>query len=106
MKRVFTFLIALMMLSLVACSDAPKEYVVSEPVTQEQPLFEEEQIEEVEEVSEPVEEASYIGNANSYKFHSLDCSSVDQMNESNKVFLESRQEAIDKGFEPCQRCNP
>ena len=106
MKKVMSLLVVFMMLSLVACSSAPDEYVVSEPETQEQPLFEEEQIEEVEEVSEPVGEVSYIGNANSYKFHSLDCSSVDQMNESNKVFMETREEAIDRGFEPCKRCNP
>lgn len=123
MKKVLSLLVVFMMLSLVACSSAPDEYVVSESETQEEVIFEEEmeQLEETQEVAEPVVEApapveassstqatqiNYVGNANSYKFHEVDCSSVDQMNESNKVFMETREEAIDRGFEPCQRCNP
>jgi hypothetical protein len=114
MKKILMLLVALLMLSLSACSNAPKEYLITEP--QEESLFveetkalEEQVIKEAEEVVKEethIEEAEYIGNSNSYKFHEPDCSSVDAMNESNKVFLKSRQEAIDKGFEPCKRCNP
>ncbi|MCI6795717.1 MAG: hypothetical protein MR581_07085 [Lachnospiraceae bacterium] len=40
------------------------------------------------------------------KFHRADCSSVGQMNDSNKVPFSSREEAINAGYEPCKRCNP
>lgn len=50
--------------------------------------------------------SSYIGNANTGKFHHSHCSSVDQMNESNKVSLSSRGEAVNQGYVPCKRCNP
>jgi|GEM_PF-1133408 len=49
---------------------------------------------------------SYIGNRNTMKFHEPSCSSVGQMNPSNKVPLSSRQQAIDGGYVPCGRCNP
>ena len=48
----------------------------------------------------------YIGNVNTMKFHRANCASVDQMSESNKVCLTSREEAIARGFVPCQKCNP
>ena len=50
--------------------------------------------------------AAYIGNQNTKKFHYPDCSSVDSMKESNKVELKSREEAIEKGYVPCKRCDP
>ena len=51
--------------------------------------------------------ATYILNTNSKKFHYPDCSSVDQMNESNKQeFYGTRDEAIAQGYDPCGRCNP
>jgi micrococcal nuclease len=49
---------------------------------------------------------SYIGNRNTRKFHEASCSSVDQMNEGNKVALESRDAAIAAGYVPCKRCKP
>jgi len=48
----------------------------------------------------------YIGNRNTEKFHYSWCSSVDQMKETNKVELYSRDEAIKQGFVPCKNCNP
>ncbi len=48
----------------------------------------------------------YIGNANTKKFHRSDCGSVKQMAEKNKVSLQSREEAIRQGYEPCTKCNP
>ena len=51
--------------------------------------------------------ASYIGNKNTKKFHYPSCSSVGQMNETNKKYLNcSREQAIQQGFEPCGRCCP
>lgn len=48
----------------------------------------------------------YIGNKNTKKFHVASCSSVDDMKETNKAELNSRQEAIEQGYVPCKRCNP
>ena len=49
---------------------------------------------------------TYIGNKNTHKFHRSSCKSVKAMNESNKVGLSSRDEAIVKRYEPCKICNP
>ena len=49
---------------------------------------------------------SYVGNANSGKFHVASCSSVSKMSEKNKVFFSSRSDAINQGYVPCKRCNP
>lgn len=48
----------------------------------------------------------YIGNRNTGVFHYAGCSSVAQMAERNKVCLASREEALQRGFRPCQRCHP
>ena len=50
--------------------------------------------------------ASYIGNANTGKFHDPYCSSVSDMSQGNKVFFNSRSDAINQGYVPCKRCNP
>ncbi|MBG9983609.1 DNA/RNA non-specific endonuclease [Aerococcaceae bacterium DSM 111022] len=58
---------------------------------------------------EPVVEVattSYVANANTGKFHHAHCSSVDQMSEKNKVFLDDRDTIINQGYVPCKRCNP
>ncbi len=49
---------------------------------------------------------AYIGNRNSHKFHYDYCSSVDRMAERNKVYFETREDAINSGFVPCKRCHP
>ena len=49
---------------------------------------------------------SYVGNANTGKFHVSSCSSVNKMYKKNKVFFSSRDEAINQGYVPCKRCNP
>ena len=49
----------------------------------------------------------YIGNKNTKKFHYPNCSSVNQMKESNKYYYTgTRDEMIDMGYTPCKRCNP
>ena len=50
--------------------------------------------------------ANYVGNANSRKFHYADCSMVNKMNPANKVFMNTREEAINAGYVPCKRCKP
>ena len=50
---------------------------------------------------------TYIGNANSKKFHFPDCKSVKRMNEENKVFFYGdRSELLKEGYAPCKNCNP
>ena len=52
-------------------------------------------------------EYSYVLNKNTKKFHKTNCSSVSDMKEKNKEYFSgTRQEAIDKGYTPCKRCNP
>lgn len=53
-----------------------------------------------------VSEVSYIGNANTLKFHTATCSSVKKMSEKNKVSLPDRETAISRGYSPCGICKP
>lgn len=49
----------------------------------------------------------YVGNRNSKKFHYEWCSSVKQMKESNKFFYTgTRDEMINRGYDPCGNCHP
>ena len=52
------------------------------------------------------EGAPYIGNKNSKKFHYAQCPSVDNMKDSNKVEIYSREDAINEGYVPCKNCDP
>lgn len=49
---------------------------------------------------------AYVGNRNTRKFHHDNCSSVYQMKPSNRVYIETREDAINSGYVPCQRCKP
>lgn len=50
---------------------------------------------------------AYVGNKRTYKFHHDHCSSVGQMaDDHNKVYIESKEEAIARGYVPCKRCRP
>ena len=51
-------------------------------------------------------ESTYVGNKNSHVFHRATCSSASSMKEKNKVPFSSREEAIEKGYKPCSKCNP
>ena len=52
-------------------------------------------------------EATYILNTSSKKFHYPDCSSVGRMSEKNKKeFNGNRSELISDGYEPCKNCKP
>ncbi len=47
---------------------------------------------------------SYIGNKNSKKFHLPSCSTLPA--EKNRVYFNSRKEAVSSGYDPCGRCHP
>lgn len=52
-------------------------------------------------------QAQYILNKNSKKFHIPECYAVRQMKESNKVyFAGNREDAVLRGYDPCQKCDP
>ena len=49
----------------------------------------------------------YILNKNSHVFHYSNCTAVQKMREHNKIpFSGTRDEAISKGYTPCQICHP
>ena len=48
----------------------------------------------------------YIGNAATGKFHFETCHDVGKMDQSNMVFLQSRDDAINQGYSPCGHCHP
>ncbi len=54
------------------------------------------------EAVEPGEQTVYIGNKNSKKFHSPDCSSLPK--EENRVEFASYKEAEEAGYTPCGSC--
>lgn len=49
-------------------------------------------------------EDGYIGNKNSGKFHTLDCSTLPAPH--NRIHFDGRQEAISAGYVPCKNCDP
>ena len=51
-------------------------------------------------------DASYIGNKNTKKFHHSYCGSIKQMKDTNKVPLNSREQVINLGYDPCGNCSP
>lgn len=53
------------------------------------------------------QEADYVLNTSSKKFHRPDCSSVDSMSEKNRQeYHGTREELIAQGYEPCGSCHP
>lgn len=54
--------------------------------------------------SEEPQDAAYIGNVNSHKFHSPDCSGLPA--EDNRVYFTDRDAAVNAGYEPCGMCRP
>lgn len=50
--------------------------------------------------------SSYVGNSETGKFHAPGCGDVDKMDNSNKIFFSSREEAVNSGYDPCGHCNP
>ena len=53
------------------------------------------------------EQRDYVVNVRSRIFHHPYCDSVKKMKEKNKQnFTGQRDQLIDKGYKPCQNCNP
>jgi len=49
---------------------------------------------------------SYIGSTDSIRFHRLSCRYADQILLENQISFANREEAITKGYVPCQTCKP
>lgn len=56
------------------------------------------------EAEQMAEAGIYIGNVNSHKFHESTCKTLPK--EENRIYFNSREEAIDEGFDPCGNCDP
>jgi len=66
-------------------------------------------IQEPEDVTglEITDAVTYICNTNSKKFHTLDCPSVEEMSDQNKLPTTlTREELIEQGYVPCKSCMP
>lgn len=50
--------------------------------------------------------ANYIGNANSMKFHYQSCRWAQKIRPANRVYFDTREEAIEAGYIPCKVCKP
>ena len=50
------------------------------------------------------DDAAYIGNAKSKVFHRPTCKNLPS--EKNAISIDSREEAIARGYRPCGNCNP
>lgn len=63
---------------------------------------------EVETITNPVpEDCTYVLNNNTKRFHYPYCSSVNDMAEHNKQYVNwDRETIMDKEYRPCGRCNP
>jgi len=52
------------------------------------------------------EEAFYLGNKNSYRFHRPGCPFAQKTAPKNVVKFKSRYDAFWEGYSPCKRCRP
>lgn len=117
MKRLFTFLLAfILLLGLTACSsdtgDKPPISNTQSPYvqrTQNTPEANPAKTEIAEKnnitTSVPLEKTEgYIGNKNSKKFHGPSCHTLPE--EKNRVYFDTRDEAIQDGYTSCKKCSP
>lgn len=51
-------------------------------------------------------EAMYIGNRNSKIFHYADCASINKTKESNRMYFQNKEEALEQGYQSCKVCKP
>ena len=98
------------LISLCACGNLSENEYQSTTESQVQTEVETQSadvIKQNQDDSEKDKEYNYIGNSNTMKFHRPNCISIDKMNESNKVYLNgSRDDAVSRGYKPCERCKP
>jgi hypothetical protein len=49
---------------------------------------------------------AYIGNSNSLKFHADGCRAAQKINAANRVYFDTRDDAVSAGYVPCGICRP
>lgn len=49
---------------------------------------------------------AYVGNKRTGVFHRAGCRAERRMSERNRLYFDNRNELINRGFRPCQICNP
>jgi endonuclease YncB( thermonuclease family) len=57
-------------------------------------------------LSDSDDSGSYIGNSNSGKFHKSTCKWGQKTAKHNRVYFNSRNDAVSQGYVPCKACNP
>ena len=85
------------------------EYIAPAVDVKEESKEEESHFEQSEQSSksENTDSHTYILNTNTKKFHYSDCSSAKKIKDSNREeFTGSRDDVINRGYEPCKNCNP
>lgn len=97
-----------------AAEDAIANRISNERAALSEEIFRMEAEEAAEETEEPeiaetetteqVEHMEYIANQNSKVFHLSSCGYLPK--EKNRLYLETREEAIEEGFRPCLHCDP
>lgn len=48
----------------------------------------------------------FVGNKNSHKYHVAGCTWERRMNQSNRVYFQTPEEAEKAGYVPCKVCRP
>lgn len=118
-KLSFGIIIFTLILMLPQCSES-KEPTSAETTPTTLPITTTDATEEPETASAPFDvndvaqgnsaqesEKTYILNSGTMKFHKPTCSSADEISDSNRSsYTGTRTDLIDKGYEPCGRCNP
>ena len=49
---------------------------------------------------------TYVGSAQSDKFHYTDCRAAKKIKSYNLVYFDSREAALNAGYSPCGICHP
>ncbi len=51
-------------------------------------------------------EGQYVASSKSDKFHYPSCSSASRISEDNRLWFDTRDDAVAAGYSPCGRCKP
>ena len=112
MKRLASFLLLVVLIfGFAGCENkTPKKEqnevpaVVTTTVTEITPKTEINLVEKEKTLQTEKSEEKYIGNKNTHKFHRTSCKVLPQ--EKNRVYLKSKEEAKNKYYKSCKKCNP
>lgn len=88
--------------SKVDNSEVDKATISDESTVIEDPVVIEDKVSNESVTS--IEDTIYIGNKNSNKLHKDTCDNLPK--DINRIYFNSREDAINSGYEPCKSCNP